>query len=221
MQEWHGRLPRGHDLQVIEGPNPVHKPLKLFAGAGGLDHAAPEPGWTVDSCASSCLTNKANKPTEEVFHMGVEEFVVMCQAIDQLQDQMQLDSNIASVELRDVVEGAAHRFTSQGSGLKAFLRDVPSKNCTTGTEFELNNKQAVKDVLEVAKTMGTFAERHAYRVQTRAEFDDAKKPDVMKAINTIYRKVPRKEAAASKAEIEALHLDELFVDVYLPHFMQV
>lgn len=153
--------------------------------------------------------------------MGVEEFVVMCQAIDQLQDQMQLDSNIASVELRDVIEGAAHRFTGQASGLKPFLRDVPSKNCTTGTEFELNNKKAVEDVLEVAKTMGTFAERHAYRVQTRAEFDDAKKPDVMKAINTIYRKVPSKKAAASKAEIEALHLDELFVDVYLPHFMQV
>lgn len=198
--------------------NPGQRPLKLFAGAGGLDHAAPESGWTVDICASSCLTNKGNKPTENVFHMGVEEFTLMCRLIEELLHGLKHGTMDQDSSKRDGAEAAAREFTNKSS-LVAFLRDACDKASTEPPKP--NNDAAVKTVLEQARQLGSFKQRHGDRIKAKAQFYGPDQPKVMQAICSIARKMHSRHAAANKAEIEALHLDDLFLDVYLPHFMTV
>lgn len=216
-----------HDI-VMQVPRYDHnevekRPLKLFAGAGGLDHAAPEPGWTVDMCASACLTIKANKPGEEVYHMGVEEFNAMCCSMDHLEAQLRSDSSEQlQSRVRDMAECAAYsEVKGQASSLKPYLRDAPHKNSSDKTRFQFNNDQAVQAVLKMAREMGSFRERHSKRVPTKAEFQGKEKAFLMQAIRDVAGDMRSEHAAEHKAEIEVLHLDKLFIDVYLPYFMQV
>eukprot|EP00892_Ulva_mutabilis_P006754 jgi/Ulvmu1/4450/UM002_0175.1 len=198
------------------------RPLKLFAGAGGLDHAAPEPGWTVDMCASSCLTIKANKPEEEVYHMGVEEFNAMCCSMHQLEAQLRSNTS-EEVRARDMAESAAYsQVKGQASSLRLYLRDDPESDHAKGSpKCRLNNAQAVAAVLSLVTEMGSFKDRQAKRVKQQALFENGIKVSLMQAIQNIAALMHSEHAAEHKAEVEVLQLDELFIDVYLPQFMQV
>lgn len=209
-------------LQEHNGVNPEQRPLKLFAGAGGLDHAAPEVGWTVDSCASSCLTNKANKPAENVFHMGVEEFTLMCRQVEELLDGLEHTTMAQASNECHGAEAAAREFTIRQTDLVAFVRDARDKVYTEPqTRFPVNNPRAVKAVLHGARGMGSFNLRHGDRIEAKAQFDVPVQPNLMQSICSIAKAMHSQHEVAIKAEIEALHLDDLFVDVYLPHFMTV
>lgn len=153
--------------------------------------------------------------------MGVEEFNAMCCSMKTLHSQLQSESS-GETCVRDMAEAAAYtQVKGPASCLKPFIRDYPrDKAAVDETRFKLQNGRAVKAVLDLARSIGSFADRRARRVPKKAMFQEDEKASLMEAITSIAADM-HGEQAAYKAEIEALHLDDLFVDVYLPHFMQV